>query len=327
MKKKAVAGIDVGGTTVKIAFISLEGEILSKWEITTNQKDNGAYIMQETAASIQAENQKAEIDLVAAGVGAPGFIDVENGFIYEAVNLGWKNYELRKEMENLLKIPVVVDNDANLAAGGEKWKGAGENASNIIAVTLGTGVGGGIIAGGEIIHGESGMAGEIGHITSVKTGGARCNCGKHGCLETVSSATGIARLGLEAVQREKSGYLQRILDENGSVSAKDVLDGAKNQDKLSEEVLNESMEHLGFALANLSNSLNPEIIVIGGGVSKAGTFLLEKLSHSFKKYAIPKIAEETKINIAILGNDAGVIGAAWIAKEILAQKELDKGAR
>ncbi|SDN41681.1 ROK family glucokinase [Alkalicoccus daliensis] len=327
MDKKAVVGIDVGGTTVKIAFIALSGEILKKWEITTNQKDNGAYIVEEIAASIIKERKELNEELLAAGVGAPGFIDVDNGFIYEAVNLGWKNYSLQNEMEALLGLPVIVDNDANLAAGGEKWKGAGENARNIIAVTLGTGVGGGIIAGGEIIHGESGMAGEIGHISSVKSGGARCNCGKSGCLETVSSATGIARLGLEAVQREKAGYLQKVFLKDGSVTAKDVLDGAKQGDVLAGKVLDESMEHLGFALANLSNSLNPEIIVIGGGVSKAGDFLLEKLSYFFKMYAIPKIAQETKINIATLGNDAGVIGAAWIAKELISQKGLDAGAR
>lgn len=320
MKRKAVAGIDVGGTTVKLAFITLDGEIIDKWEITTNQKDDGAYIISETAASVKEHLRAQEIELLAAGVGAPGFIDVANGHIYEAVNLGWKNYDLRDELSSLLHIPIVVDNDANLAAGGEKWKGAGEGADNLLAVTLGTGVGGGIIAGGEIIHGENGMAGEIGHIASVKTGGARCNCGKTGCLETVASATGIARLGLEALQQQKSGYLHQTWRENGGITAKDVIDGAKSGDETAASVMKEVMEHLGFALANLSNSLNPDIIVIGGGVSKAGTYLLDQLEEAFQRYAIPKIAQDTKINIATLGNDAGVIGAAWIAKEFLTQR-------
>ncbi|WP_147802897.1 ROK family glucokinase [Alkalicoccus halolimnae] len=320
MVQKVLAGIDVGGTTVKMAFISEEGTIHDKWEITTNQKEDGRYIMQEAAASLKARQEKMNFKIVAAGVGAPGFIDVENGYIYEAVNVGWKSYALKEELEELLGVPVVVDNDANLAAGGEKWKGAGEGASNLLAVTLGTGVGGGIIAGGEIIHGQSGMAGEIGHIASIKEGGARCNCGKKGCLETVASATGIARLGLEAVQREQQGFLQSVLKENGAVTAKDVLDGAKKGDEVAGQVVNEAMEHLGFALANLSNSLNPDIIVLGGGVSRAGSFLLDKLRLEFKKYAIPKIAEDTKINIATLGNDAGVIGAAWIAKQTFIEK-------
>ncbi|PTL40497.1 ROK family glucokinase [Alkalicoccus saliphilus] len=320
MKEQVIAGIDVGGTTIKIAFITEDGEIKKKWEITTNQKENGKYIMVETAASIK-QQLESSWELTAAGVGAPGFIDVEQGFIYEAVNLGWKEYELKKELEALLQIPVVADNDANLAAGGEKWKGAGEGARNLLAVTLGTGVGGGIIAGGQIIHGESGMAGEIGHITALKEGGAPCNCGKRGCLETVASATGIARLGLEAVQREKKGYLMEKMQSVGTVTAKDVLDGAKLGDPVAEKVVDEAMEHLGLALANLCNSLNPETIVLGGGVSKAGDFIIDKIKASFQKYAIPKIGRETKINLAALGNDAGVIGAAWLAKEFFVKEE------
>lgn len=320
MEKQVVAGIDVGGTTVKLAFITLEGDIIDKWEITTNQKEKGAYIISEVAASIKLRAADNQIELLAAGVGAPGFIDVENGYIFEAVNIGWKNYYLREELFALLEVPVVVDNDANLAAGGEKWKGAGEGAENLLAVTLGTGVGGGIIAGGEIIHGENGMAGEIGHIAAMKTGGAHCNCGKTGCLETVSSATGIARLGMEALQREKTGHLQDVWNLNGALTAKDILEGAKLGDPTAVSVINEAMEHLGFALANLSNSLNPDVIVIGGGVSKAGDYLLHQVQKVFKRYAIPKIAEDTKINIATLGNDAGVIGAAWIAKELLVQE-------
>ncbi|MFC4738110.1 ROK family glucokinase [Bacillus daqingensis] len=310
-----VAGIDVGGTTVKIALIDQEGTIHQKWEIPTNQQAQGAYIMEETAASIKAKLKQDNLSIVAAGVGAPGFIDVEHGIITEAVNVGWKDYALKQELEALLHVPVVVDNDANLAAGGEKWKGSGAGASNLLAVTLGTGVGGGIIAGGEIIHGEFGMAGEIGHIQSVRENGARCNCGKNGCLETVSSATGIARLGLEKVQTERRGYLQERLAEQGTISAKDVLDGARAGDPDAESVFEEAAEHLGFALANLCNSLNPEVIVVGGGVSKGGTFLTDAISRHFKRFAIPVIGEKTKIHLAVLGNDAGVIGAAWLASK------------
>ncbi|SER68462.1 ROK family glucokinase [Salipaludibacillus aurantiacus] len=318
MKKPLFIGADIGGTTVKLAFITHEGHITDKWEITTNRTDNGKYIIKEIAESIH--NRAAVLgltpdQLTAAGVGAPGYIDVENGVIIEAVNLGWKNYGIKSELETLLHIPVIVDNDANLAAGGEKWKGAGEGADNLLAVTLGTGVGGGIIAGGEIIHGESGLAGEIGHITAVKSEGAPCNCGKKGCLETVSSATGIARLGREAAEEYKTGYLNDILTESGTVTAKDVFDGAKKGDETALKVVKESSTHLGFALANLANALNPETIVLGGGVSKAGSILTDNVIEAFKQFSIPKIAAETNINIATLGNDAGVIGAAWLARQ------------
>jgi len=318
MNSRILLGIDVGGTTVKLAFIDEEGTVEGKWEIKTNRKDNGKYIMQDVADSVLKKMDEWKIDkkqLLAAGVGAPGYIDVKNGVIVEAVNLGWKNYPIQEELEQLLKIPVVVDNDANLAAGGEKWKGAGEGAKNLLAVTLGTGVGGGIIAGGEIIHGEKGLAGEIGHITAVKNGGARCNCGKLGCLETVASATGIARLGYEAVQRKPEGHLKKVLDEVGTISAKDVFDGAKKGDTIALHVVKESTSHLGFVLANLANALNPETIVIGGGVSKAGDFLIDYIRESFNQFAIPKIAKETTLKIAKLENDAGVIGAAWLAKQ------------
>ncbi|WP_416149377.1 ROK family glucokinase [Salipaludibacillus sp. HK11] len=318
MNNKFLVGIDVGGTTVKLAFLDEEGVIKEKWEVETNRKEQGKYIMRDVSDSILQKVIQLGISneqLLAAGVGAPGFIDVQNGVIIEAVNLGWKNYAIQEELEQLLNIPVVVDNDANLAAGGEKWKGAGEGAENLLAVTLGTGVGGGIIAGGEIIHGDSGMAGEIGHIAAVKEQGAPCNCGKFGCLETVASATGIARLGLEAVQRKPEGYLKKILDESGTISAKDVFDGAKNGDVVSISVVKESTDHLGFVLANLANALNPETIVIGGGVSKAGSFLVDYIREAFNRFAIPKIAKDTTIRIAELENDAGVIGAAWLAKQ------------
>ncbi|PRO66680.1 ROK family glucokinase [Alkalicoccus urumqiensis] len=311
--KSVLAAVDVGGTSLKMAFVTHDGEIAAKWEIPTNQSDKGAHIISEAAASIKEKQREYNVDIGAVGVGAPGFIDVERGFIYEAVNVGWKSYPLREEMESLLGLPVVVDNDANLAAGGEKWKGAGGGADNLLAVTLGTGVGGGIIAGGSIIHGQSGMAGEIGHITAVREGGARCNCGKNGCLETVASATGIARIGREKAAANPSSSIGGALKAKGSLSAKEIIDAAKNGDHAAEEAVNEAADHLGFALANLCNSLNPETIVIGGGVSKAGDYLVEKITASFKTYAIPKIAAETTIRLAELGNDAGVIGAAWLA--------------
>ncbi|MDQ0254421.1 glucokinase [Evansella vedderi] len=315
---KWLAGIDIGGTTVKLSIINELGNIKTKWEIPTNVTESGKYIVTDIARSLLEKLEELGIekaDIRGVGIGAPGFIDVERGLIFEAVNLGWKDFPLKEEMEKELQLPTFVDNDANIAAIGEMWKGAGEGSVNLLCVTLGTGVGGGIIAGGEVIHGESGMAGEIGHITSVIEGGAPCNCGKKGCLETVASATGISRLGLEAIKKNPTGILQSIYEKNGSLSSKDVFDAFKENDPLAEEVVNESFKHLGFALANLANAINPKTIVIGGGVSKAGDVLVNKIIGFFKEYAIPKIAQETTIRLATLGNDAGVYGAAWLAKE------------
>lgn len=320
MEKHLLAGVDIGGTTVKLALTDLEGNILEKWEIHTDVSNAGRNIVKDIADSVSAKLKEAGFDfsrLLGLGIGAPGFINTEIGLIYEAVNLGWKNYYLKDEMEKLLSVPVFTDNDANLAAAGEMWKGAGNGAENLLCITLGTGVGGGIIAGGEIIHGMSGMAGEIGHITTVIEDGRPCNCGKHGCLETVASATGIAREGMKAAERDPAGKLGTLYKETGRLIAKDVFDCAKEGDNAALEVVNHAAAHLGLALANLANALNPEMIVVGGGVSKAGDYLINKIEQVFKRHAIPKIAMETRIREAQLGNDAGVIGAAWLAKQNL----------
>ncbi|WP_232318270.1 ROK family glucokinase [Salisediminibacterium beveridgei] len=325
--KNVYAGIDIGGTTVKMALIDEEGTIFDKWEIPTDKRESGKHILRDIAASLhQATGRLHNVHhILGAGVGAPGYIDVENGVIVEAVNLGWKNVAVSAELGEALGVPVFADNDANLAAAGEKWKGAGGDADNLLAVTLGTGVGGGIIAGGEILHGYAGLAGEIGHITVLKEGGAPCNCGKQGCLETVSSATGIARMAKEALnQFDGESELKNIQTANGTIEAKDVFAEAAKGDELASSIVRESMDHLGFTLANLCNSLNPQVVVIGGGVSKAGEQLLEAMRGSFTRFSIPKIAQETEIKIATLGNDAGVIGAAWLAKQKLITPEASR---
>ncbi|MFA9559388.1 ROK family glucokinase [Evansella sp. AB-rgal1] len=314
---KLLVGVDIGGTTVKLSIIDIHGVMKTKWEIPTNTSEGGTFIVSDIAHSVEDKLIALQIEkdsVQGIGIGAPGFIDVGKGIIFEAVNIGWKNFHLKDEMEKAINIPTFVDNDANLAAVGEMWQGAGHGAKNLLCVTLGTGVGGGIIAGGEIIHGESGMAGEIGHITSVTENGAPCNCGKKGCLETVASATGIARLATELLSEYSSSTLQEIYNQNGTLTSKDVFDAAQEKDALAVNVVNQSAKYLGFALGNLANALNPETIVIGGGVSKAGDSLINSIKEYFNKYAIPKIAKETVIRTATLGNDAGVYGAAWLAK-------------
>lgn len=315
---KVYAGIDIGGTSIKLALFSESEEILTKWEIPTNKEDKGKRIMEDVKNSIGEKLQELNIpydSLTAAGVGAPGPIDAEKGILRVAVNIGWDdNFPLRDLMQEALGVPVVIENDANVAALGEMWKGAGEGAKDIICVTLGTGVGGGVIVNGDIVHGKSGAAGEIGHLTSIPVGGYKCNCGKEGCLETIASATGITRIAKERLENYTgSSQLKDILEQKGDLSAKDVFDAAKLGDEVAVETVNFVTDHLGLALANIGSVFNPERIVIGGGVSQAGDFLLNKVQEAFRRYAFGPVAESTSIVMAKLSNDAGIIGAGWLA--------------
>lgn len=318
MAEKWLVGVDLGGTTTKLAFINYYGEIIHKWEIPTDNSEEGKNITINIAKAIDHKLEELDLSkdkIIGIGMGAPGPVNLATGVVYNTVNLGWKdNYPLKDLLEVETSLPVIIDNDANCAALGEMWKGAGNGAKDLVCVTLGTGVGGGVIANGDIVQGVSGAAGEIGHITSVPFGGAQCNCGKTGCLETIASATGIVRQALENVQSGGEGVLSDLYKENGFITAKDVFDSSRNGDEASLLVVNETAMHLGLALANIANTLNPEKIVLGGGVSKAGDVLLKPVIENFVKFAFPGVKESTVIDIATLGNDAGVIGAAWLAK-------------
>ncbi|KAF0994509.1 ROK family glucokinase [Geobacillus sp. TFV-3] len=313
-----LAGIDLGGTTIKMAFVTTEGDIVHKWEIPTNTANRGEHIVADIARSLDgtlAQLGGAKERLLAVGIGAPGPVEEETGMLYETVNIGWTNYPLKQRLEEAMGLPVAVDNDANLAALGEMWKGAGGGARHLLFVTLGTGVGGGVIANGAIARGINGAGGEIGHMTMIPDGGARCNCGKTGCLETIASATGIVRIAKEKLAADDRPSELR----NGDVTAKAVFDAAKAGDALALEVVDEATYYLGWALANAANVTNPEKIVIGGGVSKAGDMLVERVAAHFRRFAFPRVAVGAKLVLAALGNDAGVIGAAWLAKELVGE--------
>ena len=228
--EKCFLGVDLGGTSTKLAFINLYGEIIHKWEIPTDISENGVNITTNIAKAIDAK--LAELDgtksrILGIGMGAPGPVRFQDGSVYEAINLGWHNYPLKDLLEVETSLPVVIDNDANIAALGEMWKGAGQGAKDLVCITLGTGVGGGVIANGQVLHGKSGAAGEIGHITVVTENGAPCNCGKTGCLETVASATGIVRLAKEALANtEGPSLLQQKLNTGQLLSSKLVIECA-----------------------------------------------------------------------------------------------------
>ncbi|GAA0345742.1 glucokinase [Bacillus carboniphilus] len=313
MSEKLLVGVDLGGTTIKFGLLNSSGDVLFKWEIPTNISDNGSHIVPDIAKSIEeklTEKKYNKNQVMGVGIGAPGSVNVETGVIYEAVNLGWKQFPLKEALEQQLEISTFIDNDANCAALGEMWMGAGKGAKDMVCVTLGTGVGGGIITNGQVVHGVKGAGGEIGHITSVPEGGFPCNCGKSGCLETVASATGVVRLAKQLLTEYKG---ETILNHE-NLSAKDVFDSAQKGDTLANQVVKKVAFHLGLALSHLGNTLNPEKIVIGGGVSRAGSILLDPVNQQFLTFSFPTVQQSTKLSIATLGNDAGIYGAAWLAR-------------
>ncbi|KIL44398.1 ROK family glucokinase [Jeotgalibacillus soli] len=319
MMENLVFGVDIGGTTIKMALITEKAVIVDKWEIPTNTTNKGTNIIPDIAASIKGSMVQRELSnehVLGIGVGAPGPVNMQTGILYTAVNLGWDQpVALRDELQQLTGLSVVIDNDANVAALGEMWKGAGDGARDVVFVTLGTGVGGGVIVNGDIVHGSKGAAGEIGHITVVQETGYLCNCGKTGCLETVASATGVVRLATDALASNNTeSALRNILLDAGHITAKDIFDLARTDDPIAYETVQKLSTYLGLSLANLGSALNPDKIVLGGGVSKAGETLLNPLREKFKQYAFSTVAESTAIEIATLGNDAGVYGAAWLVK-------------
>ncbi|WP_110111331.1 ROK family glucokinase [Bacillus sp. CGMCC 1.16541] len=322
MDEKWLVGVDLGGTTIKMAFINHYGEIIHKWEINTDISEQGRNIPTDIAKSIDktvTELGRDKSQLVGIGIGAPGPVNFANGSIEVAVNLGWEKFPIKDILEVEAGLPVVVDNDANIAAIGEMWKGAGDGAKDLLCVTLGTGVGGGVIANGEIVHGVNGAAGEIGHITSIPEGGASCNCGKTGCLETIASATGVVRLAMEEVANTTiASALRDEYTQTGLMTAKMIFDAARENDELAVKVVDKLAFHLGLALANSANALNPEKIVLGGGVSRAGDVLLKPVRVYFDRFAFPRVAQGVELTIATLGNDAGVIGGAWLVKTKIA---------
>ncbi|MGM0293435.1 ROK family glucokinase [Enterococcus sp. AZ062] len=314
---KKIIGIDLGGTTAKFAILTPDGEIQQKWSIDTNILDDGKHIIPEIIESINHRlnlyGMKAE-DFIGIGMGTPGTVDSKAGTVIGAYNLNWRELQFVKKMiEEGTGIKFAIDNDANVAALGERWKGAGENDPDVVFITLGTGVGGGIVADGHLLHGVTGAAGEVGHIT-IDPNGFECTCGKRGCLETVSSATGVVRVARHlAEEYAGDSRLKAMLDNGEEVTSKDVFELAEADDPFGLMVVDRVCLYLGLACGNLGNTLNPSSIVIGGGVSAAGEFLRSRVEKYFKEFTFPQVRESTKIKLAELGNEAGVIGAASLA--------------
>ena len=306
-------GIDLGGTTVKLAYFDEAGTMLDKWEIPTNTAEEGKYILPDIAAAILKYMEEKGIckeDIIGAGIGVPGAVN-NKGIVAGCDNLGWGHFSVKEALEPLLGIKVVAGNDATVAALGECWKGGGQGYKSMVLVTLGTGVGGGIILDGKPLHGTTGAAGEIGHMVLNRNETAVCGCGKSGCVEQYCSATGISRLTRLALEESDAPSCLRNVEK---IMAKDVFDAAAAGDAIAQKVLEQVYAYMGEFIANICCVVNPEVVVLGGGVSRAGEPLLEGVRNSFKKWGY-HACQDTQFRLATLGNDAGAYGAFKLVVE------------
>ena len=305
--KKYCFGADIGGTTVKFGLFDSDGIVLEKWEIPTRTEQEGAAILPDMAASIREKIQEHGLntdEIAGIGVDVPGPIS-EDGIVPHTANLGWGYKEVTRELSELTGLPCRAGNDANVAALGEMWLGGGKGYTNVLMITLGTGVGGGIVVNGKILTGAHGAGGEIGHIHVDDTIEECCGCGNKGCLEQFASATGIARLGREILEESDQPSIMR----GQEMSAKLVFASVKEGDELAIRTAEVFGQYLGKAVAGMTAVLDPEIIVIGGGVSKAGPVLLDYVRKYYRPCAF-KSAKDTPFALAELGNDAGIYGCA-----------------
>lgn len=308
MLKKLVLGIDVGGTNVKTALVNQFGDVLQRlnWPMEAmNGPEKFALEVHDKVSEMLQEAEFQWSDIGAAGVGLPAFLDIREGKIEQAVNLHWTNVPIVTLLADCLQVPVVIDNDANLAALGEVWLGAGKQSHSALCVTLGTGIGGGIVIDGHVYRGAATMAGEIGHIP-IKWDGEICNCGHRGCFETLASATALAKAGQRVNLVSPRGVNQEL-------TAEDVFTLAREGHVVASQVIQEMIYWLALGLTSVANTLNPDVIVIGGGVVLAGDALLVPLRKSFEELALPRVVRSCEIRAAQLGEKAGMLGAARLA--------------
>ncbi|MEG0899781.1 MAG: ROK family glucokinase [Oscillospiraceae bacterium] len=315
LDKEMIIGIDIGGTAVKLGLFTISGELNAEWSIPTDLKNDGENIIPQIASSIKEKLNKSNLTLSqikGIGVGVPGPVN-SDGIVPLCVNLGWVHKKVAKEFEKLCCANVIIANDANVAGLGELWKGSASGYDNVVFITLGTGIGGAIICDQKIATGKNGISGEIGHLTVNPFEKKMCNCGRYGCLEQYASATGLVKRVESLLITENS---ESILTNLSNITAKDVVDAAKLNDAVAMIALDEVTEKLGFALANISCVIDPEMFIIGGGMSEAGSFLIDKITKNYKKYAFSS-SKETPIRKSLLGNKAGIYGAAMLVKQSL----------
>lgn len=306
-------GVDLGGTTIKIGFFETSGKLIESWEIPTRKEDSGSHILEDIARAIDVKMKEAGIDddlVQGIGLGVPGPVGPD-GTVYKCVNLGWGVFNVEQELSGLTGLPVRAGNDANVAALGEMWQGGGKGCRDIIMVTLGTGVGGGIIIDGKIAAGVNGASGEIGHmpIAEPEDEPDTCGCGKRGCLEQYVSANGIVRVTRRFL--DANPEIKTSLVNDDSLTCKDIFDAAKAGDETALHMVDVLCKTLGRALASIACVINTGIFVIGGGVSKAGPVLIEGIQKYYRQYAF-HASRDTRFELATLGNNAGIYGGAGL---------------
>ena len=319
MSEKVLFGVDIGGTAIKFGIFDIEGTLHKDWEIPTDRSERGAHIIEQIALSIESVIQKVGMEysqIAGIGLGVPGPV-LENGVVVNAPNLGWQNRNVKEELEQMSGLRVCVANDANVAALGEVWAGSGKGCENLVLLTLGTGVGGGIVQNGRLVYGNNGGGGEIGHMCVNPSETVACSCGKYGCLEQYASATGIVRMArtcahkadeCESLKKEEILLAGRNIS-LAALTAKDVWDAVRLQDSIACQAAEMFGEKLGLALANLAVILNPEQFLLGGGMSRAGEVMLPYIKKYYEKYVFAP-CRKVVIGFAALGNQAGIYGAA-----------------
>lgn len=303
-QNKKIIGVDIGGTAIKFALMDTQGIIEKKWSIPTNISEKGRFIPAEIGSSIRSSiNTDILKEVEGIGIGVPGAVSLDGEIVVRAVNLDWEQLPLKKMIKHELGIEACLLNDANAAALGEMWKGAARGRKNLLFVTLGTGVGGGIILNGDVLNGCHSAGGEIGHIPIRSNENRLCGCGDRNCLETFASAN-----GLVLSMRKKLELLDQSWEE---ITPPIIFEKANQKDEAAKEVLNEFLTVLAQALAGIMSTIDVEEIIIGGGLSEAGASLLEPLKDKLENYVFPQIKNHFSLKKALLGNDAGVYGAAY----------------
>jgi glucokinase len=323
--KKWVIGVDLGGTNIVVGVLPIDGgdgNVLALKSEPTDAERGAKYVVdkivlliEEARAEVVAEYGGARTDFAGIGIGAPGPLNRKTGTVIQSPNLGWRNFPLRDLISNAVNLPAVLDNDANCATYGEWWLGAGRNVDTLIGLTLGTGIGGGIVLHGEIFHGVSDAAGEIGHMT-IEANGRKCPCGNYGCLEAYASGPAIARRAIEGLESGAESLLTDLVaGKLENITAATVYEAVVHGDPYANDVMRETAKFLGAGVANVINIFNPDMIVISGGVTKAGDHLFVPLRSEVRRRAFKSALDACQITAAQLPGTAGVIGAAGVFKK------------
>lgn len=316
-RERYIIGVDLGGTNIAAGAMPLDGTREIAMRMTPTRADEGAdavvdriaRMIEDVIAQTQAETGAERDDFLGVGIGSPGPLDRERGIVIVTPNLGWRDFPLRDEVSRRVSLQATLDNDANCATLGEWWAGAAKGGRNVVGLTIGTGIGGGLILDGKLYHGASDAAGEIGH-TTIDSTGRRCKCGNYGCLEAYTSGPAIAERARESIRGEEESMLLAMVDGDASkITAQTVYDAAKRGDLIALEVVRDTAHFLGVGISNLINIFNPDTVVVAGGVTQAGDALFDPLRAEVRRRAFKPAVEACRIVPGALPLSAGVVGA------------------